>query len=124
MIDTHYNTVLDSLMLAKQAQPAIQGINALPLEFFVASIHRNELLAQPREVKQLLEHIAEEAKVTPCIVLDLPITRERIKQLGYDALLDSSGITRGAATPRWRSGQSVCGKGMRQLAKNRSNGSC
>jgi UDP-N-acetylglucosamine 2-epimerase (non-hydrolysing) len=94
VIDTHYNTVLDSLMLAKQAQPAIQGINALPPEFFVASIHRNELLAQPREVKKLLERIAEEAKVTPCIFLDHPITRERIKQLGYDGILDAPGITR------------------------------
>ena len=48
----------------------------------------------PGELKKLLERIAEEAKVTPCIFLDHPITRERIKQLGYDGILDIPGITR------------------------------
>jgi UDP-N-acetylglucosamine 2-epimerase (non-hydrolysing) len=94
IIDTQYNTVLDSLRLAQQTHTAIQGIEALPEEFFVVSIHRNELLVQPKELKNLLERIAAKAATTPCIFLDHPITKARVKQLGFDAILDAPGITR------------------------------
>jgi UDP-N-acetylglucosamine 2-epimerase (non-hydrolysing) len=94
IIDTQYNTVLDSLRLAQQTPTAIQGITALPAEFFVVSIHRNELLAQPKELKKLLERIAAKAATIPCIFLDHPVTKARVKQLGLDAILDAPGITR------------------------------
>jgi UDP-N-acetylglucosamine 2-epimerase (non-hydrolysing) len=94
IIDTQYNTVLDSLRLAQQTPTSIRGIVALPEEFFVVSIHRNELLVQPRELKKLLERIAAKAATTPCIFLDHPITKARMEQLGFDAILDAPGITR------------------------------
>jgi UDP-N-acetylglucosamine 2-epimerase (non-hydrolysing) len=94
IIDTQYNTVLDSLRLAQETQPAMQGITTLPEAFFVVSIHRNELLVQPKELKSLLERIAAKAATTPCIFLDHPITKARIKQLGLDAILDAPGIMR------------------------------
>ncbi len=94
IIDTRYNTVLDSLRLAQQTPTAIQGIARLPAEFFVVSIHRNELLVQPKELKNLLVRIAAKAATTPCIFLDHPVTKARIKQLGFDAILDAPGVTR------------------------------
>jgi UDP-N-acetylglucosamine 2-epimerase (non-hydrolysing) len=94
IIDTQYNTVLDSLRLARQTRTAIQGIAALPADYFVVSIHRNELLVQPKELKNLLERIAAKAATTPCIFLDHPITKARVKQLDLDAILAAPGITR------------------------------
>lgn len=94
IVDTQYNTVLDSLRLAQQTPTAIQDTATLPAEFFVASIHRNELLVQPKELKSILERIAVKAATTPCIFLDHPVTKARVKQLGCGAILTAPGITR------------------------------
>jgi UDP-N-acetylglucosamine 2-epimerase (non-hydrolysing) len=92
IINTKYNTVLDSLRLARDSK-AVLGFK-LPKKYGLVSIHRNELLAQPRELESILKQIAKFADKLPIIVLDHPITKERMQSLGYDKLLNHKNITR------------------------------
>jgi len=94
IVNTRYNTVLDSLRLARSDPVSIEGINALPSSYFVVSIHRNELMAQPDELKRTLQNIADQSKKITCIFLDHPVTKERIKNLKLDYLLDKKNLVR------------------------------
>ena len=94
IIDTKLNTVLDSLRLAQKSQGGISEIKKMPLKFFVVSIHRNELLTQPKELDSILKKIVNKAQEVPCIFLDHPITKETIKAKGMDKMLDSPTVIR------------------------------
>lgn len=94
IINTKYNTVLDSLRLAQAQKKKISGFGSIPDKYFVVSIHRNELMAQPDELRRTLENISSKANEIPCIFLDHPVTKERIKSLKLDHLLDNKNITR------------------------------
>jgi len=97
IIDTKRNTVLDSLRMAKAAPIKPSEIPAdLSQPYYVVSIHRNELMSDEGALQGLLEIIqqhSERAKIR-AIFLDHPITKERIKQLGYDHYLAGKNITR------------------------------
>jgi UDP-N-acetylglucosamine 2-epimerase (non-hydrolysing) len=92
IINTEYNTVLDSLRLAQKQKVAAR--DNLPLKYCLVSIHRNELLTQPKELKAILEKIRDFADTLPIIFLDHPITKERIQSLGFDGILEHSSISR------------------------------
>ena len=51
-------------------------------------------MARPAELQRTLENIALKAKEIPCIFLDHPVTKERIRSLKLDHILGSPGITR------------------------------
>lgn len=98
IIDTLRNTVLDSLRYAQKAPTSKEGFGGLDMEkpYVVISIHRNELMANPRALKELLESIQahSEKDNLQMVFLDHPITKERIMQLGYDNLLKGKNIIR------------------------------
>lgn len=94
LINTRLNTVFDSLRLAQASKVKIQSLTELPAKFFVVSIHRNELLAQPKEFAHILKKIAAKSAEINCIFLDHPITKETIKTRGLDNLLEVPGLTR------------------------------
>lgn len=94
IVNTKFNTVLDSLRLAQASRVKIKGLDKLPPRFFVVSIHRNELLARTEELAELLKTIAAKSADIPCIFLDHPITRETLKKKGMDKLLAVAGVTR------------------------------
>lgn len=94
VVDTKLNTVLDSLRLAQASTVKIEGLNKLPPKFFVVSIHRNELLAQPKELADILKKIAAKAVDVPCIFLDHPITKETIRAKKLDNILAVPHLTR------------------------------
>lgn len=92
IINTRYNTVLDSLRLARQSKAVLR--HGLPKRYCLVSIHRNELMAQPKELKSILGKIRDFAETLPVVFLDHPITKERLQNLGYDDLLKHKNITR------------------------------
>lgn len=92
IINTKYNTVLDSLRLAQAAK--LQVSTKLPGQFCLVSLHRNELLAQPKELEAILQKIAHFAQTMPIVFLDHPITKERMRSLQLDQILDVKGVTR------------------------------
>lgn len=98
VIDTLRNTVLDSLRYAQKAPASNKGFGKLDTTkpYVVISIHRNELMANPKALKELLESIRDHAKSDDLqmVFLDHPITKERITQLGYDDILEGENIIR------------------------------
>lgn len=98
IIDTRRNTVLDSLRYAQRAPATGKGFGKLDMKkpYVVISIHRNELMANPKALKELLESIRDHAKSDnlQMVFLDHPITKERITQLGYDTILEGKNIIR------------------------------
>jgi len=94
IIDTKYNTVLDSLRIAQMSKKKVSGLDALPKDYFVSSIHRNELMAQPEELRRTLENIASKSKEVPCVFLDHPVTKGKIRSLKLDHILDIDTVTR------------------------------
>lgn len=98
IIDTLRNTVLDSLRYAQKAPASKEGFGSLDVQkpYVVVSIHRNELMANPKALRELLESIQghSEKDNLQMVFLDHPITKERIAQLGYDDLLRGENIIR------------------------------
>ncbi len=92
IINTTYNTVLDSLRLAQKAK--ITTKHQLPKKYCLISIHRNELLAQPKELEKILKKISKFSETMPVVFLDHPITEERIQSLSIGGLLEKKNITR------------------------------
>jgi len=92
IINTRYNTVLDSLRLAQGSKTPMPF--TVPKKYCLISIHRNELLAQPKELEKILGRIKDFAQDIPIIFLDHPITKERMTALGIDDLLKHKNIQR------------------------------
>jgi UDP-N-acetylglucosamine 2-epimerase (non-hydrolysing) len=92
IINTKYNTVLDSLRLA-QKEPMKLGIS-IPKKFCVVSIHRNELLARPQDLQDLLISMKRFAHTHQIIFIDHPVTKNRLEKLGYNDLLKHPNIKR------------------------------
>ncbi len=92
IIQTDYNTVLDSLRLAKNDKS--KNDFKLPDKYAVISIHRNELLAEKPVLEHFLKTVRMQAKKDNLIFLDHPVTKQRLGELGYDHFLDHPKITR------------------------------
>lgn len=98
IVDTLRNTVLDSLRYAQKAPVSNGGFGKLDMQkpYVVISIHRNELMANPKALKELLESIRDHSQKDnlQMVFLDHPITKERITGLGYDSILEGKNIIR------------------------------
>lgn len=94
MVNTNINTVFDSMTMAKESKTLFGSKYNIPKEYGLASIHRNELMAKPEILKQLIITLNEFSEKHPIIFLDHPVTVSRLKELGYDDLFTSKGLIR------------------------------
>lgn len=93
IVNTGANTVADSAHWAQQQTP--QDLPKLPKSFTLVSIHRNELLVSPKQVRELLKELLAHAEAGNQVVfLDHPITQNRMSTLGLDDILDHKNILR------------------------------
>lgn len=96
IVDTGDNTIRDALDLVPPQSPAVK----LPSgEFGVVSLHRFELLGQPKEFRAVLEVLREASRDTPLVFIDHPVTVAAITSGGLDGLFDD---TRFVRVPRQR----------------------
>ena len=84
IVDIGGNTVIDALRDFGHAAPTVA-----PSEpYGIASLHRQELLGQPRLLRTTLELLAEAARDRPLLFVDHPITVAAISGAGLDHLLE------------------------------------
>lgn len=84
VINTYFNTAVDSLALAREQEctnPVIN--NFLPSEYFVFVMHRQENLANKDFVKTVLDRIITLSKKTKCVVILHTITKNALIDYGY-----------------------------------------
>lgn len=100
VVPTGANTVLDSLRLVPELLPTLEQALSRPVPsgaFGIVSVHRFELLAHERRLRELLELMAEESRRTPLLFIDHPVTVAKVRQYGLDGLFDG---VRFARVPR------------------------
>jgi UDP-N-acetylglucosamine 2-epimerase (non-hydrolysing) len=96
IVDTGDNTIRDALDLVPPQTPEIE----LPSdEFGVVSLHRFELLGQPKEFRAALEALRDASRSTPLVFIDHPVTAATISSERLDDLFDDTHFVR---VPRQR----------------------
>jgi UDP-N-acetylglucosamine 2-epimerase (non-hydrolysing) len=85
IVDTGVNTIRDALVAARDAQP--QPVAGIPERYGLVSLHRSELYVNRAEFGRILGTIGEEAKRTPMVFIDHPVTAAKIEQYGFGEVL-------------------------------------
>jgi UDP-N-acetylglucosamine 2-epimerase (non-hydrolysing) len=96
---THGNTVRDSLQLV----PATidPGVEDLPAHFGLVSLHRIELLQDPR-FKETLHVLRDHAQTVPLVMVFDPVTDEQINKQGLNSIFDGARFRRIPKLPYFR----------------------
>lgn len=94
IVNTGYNTVTDSIVLSETLSIKNAPSLKLPDEYGVISLRRNEFLAKPELIKQILEELNKVSRRIPLVFIDYPLTQKRITELGYDSLFTSDTFIR------------------------------
>lgn len=95
IINTVYNTAKDAVEAADNFNSQVLPTLALPENFGLVSIHRTELLEKTKDLEEFLIAINKHASPSsPIVFLDHSTTKDKIKSLGYDELLNKNGIHR------------------------------
>lgn len=85
IIDTHSNTITDSLRLAAGAEPGV----ALPDEpFGIVSLHRFELIERGAAFQEILETLHAHSRTQPLLFIDHSTTAEAIRAHGFERFFD------------------------------------
>ena len=96
VVDTHSNTIRDSLTLVPEDDPPF----ALPPDpFGIVSLHRFELLKSRHLLTETLEVLAEAAEQTPLLFIDHPVTGAALARFRLECFFDTDRLIR---TPRLR----------------------
>ncbi len=96
VVDTGANTIRDSLELVPDGDPPM----ALPdRPFGVVSLHRFELLNDPRRLTETLEILSDSAHQTPLLFVDHSVTVAAINRFRLDGLFDSKRFVRAHRLP-------------------------
>lgn len=83
VIDTEYNTILDSLKFSKSMPVATGGIEELlPQDYFVFVMHRQENLANKEFVRQAVERVERFAADRKCVLILHKITETALEEMG------------------------------------------
>lgn len=93
IVDIKNNTVLDSVLLAKEANFK-SPVSHIADGYCLVSIHRNELLALPDTLRELLVILKEHSADHDVVFVEHPVTLAKIREIGCEELLDSERITR------------------------------
>jgi UDP-N-acetylglucosamine 2-epimerase (non-hydrolysing) len=86
IVDTGSNTIRDSLELVPAT--CLPELPDRPERFGLVSIHRFELLRDRALLAKTLEALADEARRTPLLFVDHPVTMEAVSRFGLDGLLE------------------------------------
>jgi UDP-N-acetylglucosamine 2-epimerase (non-hydrolysing) len=84
IVDTGGNTIRDALELVPAA--AAPGVPLPPEPFGLVSLHRQELLGRPRQLRAILELLEDSSARFPLLFIDHPITAAAITAGGLDGI--------------------------------------
>lgn len=91
VINTKYNTILDSLGYSKNMRLVTDGLEAiLAQDYFVLVMHRQENLANKEFVKRVIQKIKEIAVSRRCVLILHKITESVLEKLGLLSELKSN----------------------------------
>ena len=90
VVDTVYNTILDSLKYSKNMPVATEGLESiLPQDYFVFVMHRQENLANKEFVRQVMEQVKNFSQNRKCILILHKITEVTLAEMGLLAGLQA-----------------------------------
>ena len=83
VVDTVYNTILDSLKFSQEIPIITEGLeDVIKEDYFVFVMHRQENLMNKDFVKQVVERIEMLAKDRKCVFILHQITKNTLKEMG------------------------------------------
>lgn len=83
VVNTEYNTILDSLTISKEMPVLTEGLDTiLHTDYFVFVMHRQENLLNREFVKQVVRHINKVAEKRKCVLILHKITENALMQMG------------------------------------------
>lgn len=88
VIDTKYNTILDSLAISEKMPIITENLQSILIkEYFVFVMHRQENLMNREFVKEIIEKIIEVSKERKCVLILHQITENTFAEMGILKLL-------------------------------------
>ena len=91
VVDTQYNTIIDSLAISKEMPVVTDSLESvLPQDYFVFVMHRQENLMNKEFVSQVLNQVEQMAKHTKCVFILHKITENTLNEMGILARLQTS----------------------------------
>jgi UDP-N-acetylglucosamine 2-epimerase (non-hydrolysing) len=88
-INTHFNTVVDALEIARA-----KSSNNKSRNFGLVSLHRSELYESEFKLTEIISALSEHSVSHPLIFIDHPVTAQKITEYGLDELLSTGNIER------------------------------
>lgn len=83
VVDTVYNTILDSLTISQEMPIMTKGLKEIIQEdYFVFVMHRQENLMNKDFVKQVVNRIASAAEERKCVLILHKITENTLREMG------------------------------------------
>lgn len=93
IIDTNFNTILDSLKFAIEVNTqALRSLDSDKEAFIVVSIHRTENILSNKNFNKIMSLIVSSSKKTKIKMVLHPITRKRLKDTHWFDRLERCGI--------------------------------
>lgn len=90
VVDTEYNTILDSLRYSKRMPVATDGIaEILQEDYFVFVMHRQENLANKEFVRQVMDRVRKFSQERKCVLILHKITEVTFADMGILAELQA-----------------------------------
>ncbi len=92
VVNTEYNTILDSLMYSQKIEIATEAVkDILDEDYFVFVMHRQENLMKNEFVGQVIAQIEKFAQKRKCVLILHKITENKLKELNILSRLEASG---------------------------------
>jgi len=93
IVDTHFNTAKDAIELSEKfISKEFKKLN-LPPHYCLTLLHRTELLESKSDLKAILETLSQHATLeTPVVFTEHTTTKNKIKDYGFESLLDKPGF--------------------------------
>lgn len=83
VIDTEYNTILDSLACSRTMEIKTEAVkNMQGMDYFVFVMHRQENLMNNEFVQQVVDKIKEFSKKRKCVLILHKITENKFREMG------------------------------------------
>ncbi len=95
VVNTHYNTIIDSIAASKDMPCQTDLVEELKsTNYFVLVLHRQENLANRALIEKIIKRITAAVKIVPCVFVMHKPTEVTLKAMGlYDSVADNPNIT-------------------------------